>query len=493
MIRPARAVAIAILMVAVSFAISLAYSHFRLQPVSQQALAVVKLTAGAEHLSAVRTELTRLGMYVSDYVARTGDGRMTSRAEISDSHRQLTVALGAYRALPDLPGETELLTELDSDLALLDESTRSALDESEAGHLTAAKRVLHEAFHPRLHKASEDVGKLKTLNAKYANAAAESTLHAKGDAMSIATALGSTSPAVAIVATVLVLQLLRGRAQPMNAHVQLLAARATELEAFAGRVTHDLKNPLGAVALQVLAAGSGRGLDPELLDQLEEVSRQVERMDQIIAGPLEFARAGANPSKGARADPGHILNEVISEVRLAAEAVNAELRVDPLPSTRLACTRGALTSVLSNLLGNAVKYILEGMDVPRRIIVRVRDRGDTTTTEIEDNGPGLPPDTWSNASSSRSTDSPTRSSRPSGSASRQSRRSWRRTRGASAWTPSRKGKHLLVRLAEGAWRLPRCQGTVRRLRRDIRERALDRRLSRGGVAAGRRRCACYLS
>src|SRR5204862_7707427 len=126
----------------------------------------------------------------------------------------------------------------------------------------------------------------------------------------------------------------------------LLAARANELEAFAGRVAHDLKTPLGALALRVPSTGRRADLSPALHDELDRMSRQIDRMDRIIDGLLEFARAGANPQPGAHADLGEALDEVAWELRPAADAAGAELRIETVPM-QLACAQSALASILS--------------------------------------------------------------------------------------------------------------------------------------------------
>ncbi|HXU63529.1 MAG TPA: HAMP domain-containing sensor histidine kinase, partial [Polyangia bacterium] len=112
--------------------------------------------------------------------------------------------------------------------------------------------------------------------------------------------------------------------------------------------------------------------------------------NDIINGLLEFARAGANPEPDARADLGETLEAVMGDVRAAAAEAGVELRVEPFPPTHLACTPGALTSVLANLVGNGVKYVGDGQRAPR-VVVRLRDQGDRARVEVEDNGPGLPP------------------------------------------------------------------------------------------------------
>jgi len=67
------------------------------------------------------------------------------------------------------------------------------------------------------------------------------------------------------------------------------------------------------------------------------------------------------------------------------------LQVEPYSPRQLACTPGALTSVLSNLIGNAAKYGGEGHRVPPRIQVRCKEaHGNLARIEVDDNGPGLP-------------------------------------------------------------------------------------------------------
>ncbi len=209
--------------------------------------------------------------------------------------------------------------------------------------------------------------------------------------MILATALGVLSLSVAIIASILVLHALRSRDRSINEHGRMLAERAKELEAFSGRVAHDLKNPLGTMAILVRLAKRRRADDPQRHEDLGRLASQIKQMDQIIDGMLAFARAGANPPPGAVADLGAILNAVMSEMRFAAETVSADLRTTTFPSTQLACTPAALTSVLSNLVGNAKKYIGEGARTPRQISIRVRDHDHLACVEVEDSGPGLPP------------------------------------------------------------------------------------------------------
>ena len=386
-----RHVAFAMLLVVSSFSATLAVSQWRLQPIEALALDIARdATPSIEHLSTARTELIRLGMYVDEYVTRTDNGGTNSREDINTVRQRLDMELDAYRVLPSSPEESEQLSGIEKNLVLLDQATENSLDEADATTSATARLMLYEPFHEHLKRVEDSLVSLKSLNTNLAQARLEDILKARRIAMILATVLGMVSLVVAVIASVLVLRVLRGRDRLMMEHGRVLAERATELEAFAGRVAHDLKNPLGTMAILVLLAGRRRGDDPKLCKDLDRLTSQVQRMDQIIDGMLAFACAGANPLPGALADLGVVLNEVVSEMRFAADAVNTELRITPFPSTQLACTPAALTSVLSNLLSNAVKYIVQGTRMPRQISIHVKDHDDLTRIEVEDSGPGLP-------------------------------------------------------------------------------------------------------
>jgi signal transduction histidine kinase len=390
--RPARPVVLAMLIVVLSFAAALVYLQFRLEPVAQRASSVIDHAAPSiQHLSVAQTKLAALGMHVSDYVSRMSESPEALRDEIAGARRQLRVELQAFRDLPEFPGESPLLEQVDGDVAALDRLTAAALEQTDAGDAVAAKRTLHRELQPRVLATSADLSQLRVLNARYASAAAVDILRTRHEAMWIAAGFGAVGLAIAIATTIFLLRLLGSRARLINEHTEILAARATELEAFAGRVAHDLRNPLSAIALRVLAASRRPGIEPRVHEDLDKVAGQIGRMNGIINGLLEFARAGASPEPFASADLGQTLEGVLADVRAPAAEASAELCVDPFPPTRLACTPGALTSVLANLLGNAVKYIGDGERTPRRIVVRVSDRGGGARVEVEDTGPGLPP------------------------------------------------------------------------------------------------------
>jgi signal transduction histidine kinase len=203
-----------------------------------------------------------------------------------------------------------------------------------------------------------------------------------------ALALGITSTLLAVLATVLALRYLRARARLIEDRARLLAERASELENFAGRVAHDLRGPLSAMALRIEASRMRVGEDVQPI--LERLGERVGDMVTLVDGLYDFAVSGA-PASGS-ADPCEVAMRVAREIEPEVQAAGAQLAVECGPCARTPLSAGALASVLSNLLRNAAKFIGDGSAAPgeRKITLRARDDGKQVRFEVEDNGPGIP-------------------------------------------------------------------------------------------------------
>ena len=73
--------------------------------------------------------------------------------------------------------------------------------------------------------------------------------------------------------------------------------------------------------------------------------------------PFVFARAGASPVEGVHANVNEAVAGVTDEMLPVAAEKEIELRVERLDPCVVGCSVGVLTSLLSNLVGNAIKYI----------------------------------------------------------------------------------------------------------------------------------------
>jgi signal transduction histidine kinase len=169
---------------------------------------------------------------------------------------------------------------------------------------------------------------------------------------------------------------------------RLLGARADELEAFSGRVAHDILNPLNAVGLSLQLLQ--RGLAPEKV--VQRAASSLGRAHRIIDALLSFARSGARPEADARCHVEPVLVGVVSDAEELATSRDVDLVLEVEGELHAACAAGVLTSLVGNLVTNAVKYMGQGSD-GRRVTVRAKAGHGTVQIEVEDTGPGLEPGT----------------------------------------------------------------------------------------------------
>src|SRR5262249_46253862 len=112
---------------------------------------------------------------------------------------------------------------------------------------------------------------------------------------------------------------------------RLLIDRASELEEFAGRVAHDIRDPLTPIGVALELAQRRAGGDVRSRETADAGLRSLGRIVSIVDGLLGFARAGARPSADAWTDVRAVVDEVVGELRPSAEAAGIVLWVEPCP------------------------------------------------------------------------------------------------------------------------------------------------------------------
>jgi two-component system, OmpR family, sensor histidine kinase SenX3 len=152
---------------------------------------------------------------------------------------------------------------------------------------------------------------------------------------------------------------------------------------FVANVSHELKTPIGALAL--LAETIAMGDDPAIAQQLgERMVREADRLGRIIDDLLDLSLIEAQETPTREPVPVHVLlNDAVEHVQEAADLAGIPIVVAPVPVDLLVrCDRRQVVSAIANLLDNAVKYSDPGQPVEldahvdaERIAVTVRDHG----------------------------------------------------------------------------------------------------------------------
>jgi two-component system, OmpR family, sensor kinase len=164
---------------------------------------------------------------------------------------------------------------------------------------------------------------------------------------------------------------------------RMLEERNRDLDAFAGRVAHDIRAPLQAISL---AATSLTKTAPQESRTLEVLRRAVGRMDAIVDDLLALARI--EELRGS-CDPALIAAQIGAEFAGLVQSENGTLRVVADHAT-VRCSNGLIHQTLANLTENAVKYRRPG--VPLQIDISGNVSGEAYDLRVCDNGMGMSSD-----------------------------------------------------------------------------------------------------
>jgi signal transduction histidine kinase len=157
-------------------------------------------------------------------------------------------------------------------------------------------------------------------------------------------------------------------------------------------VSHDLRDPLATICTgcSVLELDAGKALEAGTPAAMFRAAKQMER---LVDDLLDVTRieAGGLSLEIAPVDAAALVRETAAlfEAASGERTLRLELAVeDGLPPLR--ADRGRLSQVLSNLLGNAVKYAPAGGRVELRAAMTGARSG--VRFSVRDDGPGIAPD-----------------------------------------------------------------------------------------------------
>ena len=188
-------------------------------------------------------------------------------------------------------------------------------------------------------------------------------------------------------------ELMRSEATRLDALVQQRTARLQEtvgeLEAFSYSISHDMRSPLRAMQgyARALLEDYSASLDAEGNNYLDRISRAANRLDSLIQDVLAYSRVAKGEIQLHSVDIEALLDDIIA-AHPEFQAPSARLVVER-PLHRVLGHEAYLTQCITNLLGNAVKFVDAGV-VPE---IRIRNERVDGRVRLwfEDNGIGIDP------------------------------------------------------------------------------------------------------
>lgn len=168
-----------------------------------------------------------------------------------------------------------------------------------------------------------------------------------------------------------------------------LARSNADLQQFAYVASHDLKEPLRMVAsyTQLLARRYKGKLDSDADEFIRYAVDGANRMQWLINDLLAYSRVTVQDKVFEEVDCNGVLEEVLSDLRVAVEESRAVVTHDSLPTVM--ADRVQLGQLFQNLIGNAIKFHGEE---PPRVHVSAERQPDEWLFSVRDNGVGLDPE-----------------------------------------------------------------------------------------------------
>jgi signal transduction histidine kinase len=155
-------------------------------------------------------------------------------------------------------------------------------------------------------------------------------------------------------------------------------------------IAHDLRSPLTAMLLRadILLAGKRGPLSADATDDIRRFSGNIRAMVGMINGFLDLARLEDLSHKfdAVEVDLGALISTTVDELRPLAESKLSLEWSPPSTAVKVLGDKIRLGQVLSNLIGNAIKYTAAG----GKVVVATSVGDSFIETSIADNGPGIP-------------------------------------------------------------------------------------------------------
>jgi signal transduction histidine kinase len=367
-----------------SFVSATAYTQNRLAALdSVSATIETDAVPSIEYLSRAAVRLTRLNQLL-DAVAAGGPQSTGPRAQARRELDALEQDVALYLRLQPLPGEQSFWASLNTTTGRAGQLIRQYLD-SDPGH-PGASPPNHDLMDDAVDAALASVLSTLDFDIRRSEAMARDLRAVRADTLGMVVKLDAGSSLIALVAAIVAYRASRRHDEVLRERNELLSDRVAELDRFAGRVAHDVLSPLStiATALPLLRNPS----DPRVPDYIDRSESAVRRVRQLVEALLRFARSGAHPDRTARCSVRQVLQAVAADSAGTAEATRVDLRVDIGGDVEVRCAAGVLTSVVQNLVRNAINYM--GARPVRHVIVRARAMGEHCRIEVEDTGIGIP-------------------------------------------------------------------------------------------------------
>ena len=184
---------------------------------------------------------------------------------------------------------------------------------------------------------------------------------------------------------------LRTIAHQFNDMASSLERQRESQSTFLAGVAHDLRNPLSALKMAIDLIPPDQPLPPEprLRELIGRIGRQIDRLQRMVYDFLDASRIESGNLE-LRIEPHDARDLVQATLDLFEPATHTHKLIASIPEApvELRCDAMRIEQVLSNLVGNAIKYSPPGTTVR----LAIAERQHAVELSVIDQGIGISPD-----------------------------------------------------------------------------------------------------
>jgi signal transduction histidine kinase len=160
--------------------------------------------------------------------------------------------------------------------------------------------------------------------------------------------------------------------------------------AFLAAVSHELRSPLNAILgfADILMTEVDGPLSPEAREEVEQIRGSGKHLLDLINDILEFSalESGQLKLSRSRVDLAAVAWEVVREAAGIVGARPVSVRIEGEAGVFARADQRRVRQVLTNLVGNAIKFTQRG-----EVVVDVGSEGRYARVSVRDTGPGISP------------------------------------------------------------------------------------------------------
>jgi heavy metal sensor kinase len=163
-----------------------------------------------------------------------------------------------------------------------------------------------------------------------------------------------------------------------------------QIRQFSTDVSHELRTPLTVVRGQLEVALFTAQTVEQYREAMANALEDVDRLSNIVRALLMLSQAesGQLLLQKTQLDFAELLRDQVDQYQIPAEAQGVELTAELPPACLIYGDKIQIERLVSNLLGNAIKYTPPG----GRVVARLNGEAGWAKLTVEDTGVGISPD-----------------------------------------------------------------------------------------------------